>query len=47
MRKLSEIKIRTEGFKAFVNSRFADGEGGGEPFTIWEEGAARYFADVE
>lgn len=46
VRKLSEIKIRTEGFRAFVNSRFADGDGGGEPFTIWEEGAARYFADV-
>lgn len=42
VRKLSEVKIRVEGFKAFPISRF----GGGEPFVIWPEGAARYHADI-
>lgn len=40
VRKLAEVKIRVEGFKAFPTSRF----GGGEPFVIWPEGAARYYA---
>ena len=43
--KLSEIKMRVEGFRAFITTRFATEDGGGEPFTIWEEGAARYYAD--
>lgn len=42
VRKLAEVKIRVEGFKAFTISRF----GGGEPFVIWPEGAARYYADI-
>jgi len=42
VRKLAEVKIRVEGFKAFPTSRF----GGGEPFVIWPEGAARYHADI-
>lgn len=33
------IKIRVEGYKAFPTSRY----GGGEPFTIWEAGAADYW----
>lgn len=36
---LSNVKIRVEAFKAFAKSRY----GGGEPYTIWEEGAARYW----
>ena len=46
VRKLSEVKMRVEGFKAFPTTRFATSEGGGEPFVIWEEGAARYYADI-
>lgn len=34
----ANITIRVEGFKAFPNGRY----GGGEPFTIWDEGAAKY-----
>ena len=46
MRKLSEVKLRVEGFKAFPTTRFATSEGGGEPYVIWQEGAARYYADI-
>ncbi len=44
VRKLSEVKVRVEGFKAFVSTRFKTAEGGGEDFTIWDEGAAEYWA---
>lgn len=47
VRKLSEIKMRVEGFRAYVTTRFATAEGGGEPFTIWDEGAKRYYGDIE
>ncbi len=46
VRKLSEVKIRVEGFKAFVTSRFTGASGGGEDFVIWPEGAARYYANI-
>lgn len=36
---LANVKIRVEVFKAFAKSRY----GGGEPYTIWEEGAARHY----
>jgi hypothetical protein len=39
----SDIKIRVEGYKAFITSRV----GGGEPFTIWEEGAKNYWLDIK
>ncbi len=39
----ADVKIRVEGYKAFVQSRF----GGGEPFTIWDEGAAEYWAEIK
>lgn len=42
VRKLAEVKLRVEGFKAFPASRF----GGGEPYVIWPERASRYYADV-
>lgn len=45
VRKLSEVKIRVEGFKAFVTSRFSGKDGGGADFIIWPEGAARYYAE--
>lgn len=37
----SDVKIRVEGYKAFPTSRF----GGGEPYVIWEEGAAKYYEE--
>lgn len=46
VRKLSEVKIRVEGFKAFATTRFATSEGGGEDFVIWPEGAAKYYAQI-
>lgn len=46
VRKLSEVKIRVEGFKAFTTTRFATSEGGGSEFVIWPEGAAKYYADI-
>lgn len=36
----ADVKIRVEGFRASCKSRFMDKPG--VPFTIWEEGAARY-----
>lgn len=38
----ADIKIRVEGFKAFPASRY----GGGESYTIWKEGAAKYWIDL-
>lgn len=40
-----DCKIRVEGFKAIVTSRFM--EGVGKPCTIWEEGAARYWGNSD
>ncbi|GEP52345.1 hypothetical protein FNO01nite_30170 [Flavobacterium noncentrifugens] len=39
----SDIKIRVEGYKAFPISRL----GGGEPYVIWPEEAAKYWLDLE
>lgn len=42
----AEIKIKVEGFKAFVTTRYEDsdkGEGGAD-FIIWEQGAQDYWA---
>ena len=46
IRRLSDVKIHVEGFKAFVSTRFAgeDGEGG-EDFVIWVPGALSYWND--
>lgn len=38
----ADVKIRVEGFKALPMSRL----GGGEPFVIWEQGAADYWMDI-
>lgn len=46
VRKLSEVKLRVEGFKAFPTTRFATPEGGGSEYVIWAEGAAKYFAEI-
>ena len=43
----ADIKIRVEGYKAFVTTRYEDqdkGEGGAD-FVIWERGAADYWAE--
>ena len=43
----ADIKIKVEGFKAFVTTRYEDrdkGEGG-EDFIIWEQGANDYWAE--
>lgn len=39
----ADVKIRVEGYKAFPVSRY----GGGEPFVIWEEGAKKYWNEIE
>lgn len=47
IRRLSDIKIRVEGYKAFITTRFANpekGEGGAD-FIIWEKGANEYWAE--
>lgn len=43
----SEIKIRVEGYKAFVTTRYevADLGEGGADFVIWEAGAQEYWID--
>lgn len=43
----AEIKIKVEGFKAFVTTRYEDSEKGegGADFIIWEQGAADYWAE--
>lgn len=37
------VKVRVEGYRAFVVSRY----GGGESYTIWAEGAAKYFGEEQ
>ncbi|WP_417366819.1 ATP-binding protein [Flavobacterium beibuense] len=39
----ADVKIRVEGYKGFSTSRF----GGGEPYVIWAEEAAKYWVDIE
>ena len=43
----AEIKIKVEGFKAFVTTRYEDSEKGegGADFIIWEQGAADYWEE--
>lgn len=43
----ADIKIRVEGYKAFVTTRYEDPskEEGGADFIIWEQGAATYWLD--
>lgn len=43
----ADVKIKVEGFKAFVTTRYEDsskGEGGAD-FIIWEQGASEYWAE--
>ncbi|MXV37696.1 hypothetical protein GO491_03225 [Flavobacteriaceae bacterium Ap0902] len=39
-----DIKIPVEGFRAFPEGRL---NGGGEPYTIWHDGAAKYHGEVK
>ncbi len=39
----SDVKMHLEGFKVFINSRFATQELGGESYIVWEEGAEKYW----
>lgn len=47
VRRLSEVKIRVEGYKAFVTTRYENSQRGwgGKDFIIWEKGAAEYEAN--
>lgn len=47
VRKLAEVKVRVEGFRASVSTRFKTHEGGGEDFIVWDQGAADYWANAE
>lgn len=44
----SDIKIRVEGYKAFVTTRYEVPElsEGGADFVIWEDGANKYWANI-
>jgi hypothetical protein len=47
VRRLSDVKIRVEGYKAFFNTRYMDaaaGEGGAD-YVIWPDGAEKYWAE--
>lgn len=43
----ADIKVRVEGYKAFVTTRYEVSElgEGGADFVIWEEGASKYWID--
>ncbi|MEG2600006.1 MAG: ATP-binding protein [Muribaculaceae bacterium] len=43
VRKLSDVKIHVEGYKAYITTRYkgAKGEGGAD-YTIWERGSQEY-----
>lgn len=41
----SHVKIYTEGYRAFVNSRFSDNGSG--HIDIWSEGARKYWGEIE
>ena len=43
MHQDASVKIRIEGYKAFVSSHY----GGGEPFVIWKQGAERYWSMID
>jgi len=39
----ADVKIHIQGFEAFIKSRY----GGGEPFIIWDEGAAEHNGHIK
>ena len=48
IKRLADIKIRIEGYKAFINTRYSDTDKGEgiEDFVIWEYGANEYWANI-
>ena len=40
----ADVKIRVEGYRAMVTSRYATGEVGGADYIIWPDGAKAYWA---
>jgi hypothetical protein len=40
----ADVKMRTEGYKMFADSRYQDGAP--TPYVIWDEGAANYWGDI-
>ena len=44
----ADIKIRVEGYKAFATTRYEDSDKGegGQDYTIWEQGAREYWAEL-
>ena len=44
----ADIKIRVEGYKAFVTTRYEvpEKQEGGADFIIWEQGAREYWANL-
>lgn len=41
----SDVKMRTEGYKMFADTRYLEGEP--QPFTIWKEGAEKYWGHFD
>lgn len=39
-----DLKLRIEGYRVFPGGRL---NGGGKPFTIWHEGAAKYWGEIK
>ena len=39
----ADVKIRVEGYRAMVTSRYATGEVGGDDYIIWSDGASAYW----
>lgn len=47
VKRLSDIKIRVEGFRATIESRYRDGGVNEIFYTIWHEGAQRYWGEIQ
>lgn len=47
VRRLSEVKIRVDGYTAYFTTRYENSERGegGKDYVIWEQGAAEYMAN--
>ena len=43
----ADVKIRVEGYRAMVTSRYATGEVGGDDYIIWEDGADAYWGTTD
>lgn len=43
----ADVKIRVEGYRAMVTSRYATGEVGGDDYIIWDDGANAYWGTTD